>query len=163
MKSLSDLKIFTIDSFEDFRGEIYTVYKKDQFDLEFNHDKVTIRHKDCLVGIHGDNKTHKLITCLYGKVFAVLVDNRKDSQDYNKHKSFILSGDNKKQILVPPGIGNSFLVLSDFCVYNYKLSYEGDYIDCDDQFTLKWNNPKYNIFWPIDKPILSERDARASL
>jgi dTDP-4-dehydrorhamnose 3,5-epimerase len=55
-------------------------------------------------------------------------------------------------------MGNSFLVLSDVCVYNYKLSYSGEYTDHDKQFTLKWNDPKYNIHWPIQNPILSERD-----
>ena len=161
MKSLKDIKEFNIDSFEDFRGEIYTTYEKKNFDLDFNHDKITVRPKNCLVGIHGDYKTHKLITCLYGKVFIAVIDNREDSIDYNKHKTFILSGSNKKQLLIPPGMGNSFLVLSDVCVYSYKLAYEGDYIDCDEQFTLKWDDPKYNIYWPITNPIMSERDANA--
>jgi len=161
MENLKDIKEFNIDSFEDFRGEIYTTYEKKNFDLDFDHDKIAVRSKNCLVGIHGDYKTHKLITCLYGKVFVVIVDNRKESEDYNKHKTFILSGSNKKQLLIPPGMGNSFLVLSDTCVYNYKLSYKGSYIDCDEQFTLKWDDPKYNIFWPIKNPILSERDACA--
>ena len=91
-------------------------------------------------------------------MYCVLVDNRKESIDYLKHKTFILSRENKKQLLIPPGIGNSFLVLSEECVYNYKLSYHGEYVDHDKQFTLKWNDEKYNIFWPIEYPILSERD-----
>ena len=161
MNSLDDIKEFKIETFEDFRGEIYTTYEKKNFDLDFIHDKITSRCKDCLVGIHGDNKTHKLITCLHGKVFIAIVDNREDSEDYNEHKTFILSGSNKKQILIPPGMGNSFLVLSDLCIYNYKLAYEGDYNDCDEQFTLRWNDPRYNIHWPIKNPIMSERDAFA--
>ena len=161
MKSLDDIKEFEIDYFEDFRGDIYTAYNKNNFDLEFVHDKVTTRKKDCLVGIHGDFKTHKLITCLYGEVYVVVVDNRDDSEDYNEHKSFILSNSNKKQLLLPPGVGNSFLVLSDVCVYNYKLAYEGSYFDHDKQFTLRWDDPKYNIYWPIKNPIMSERDACA--
>lgn len=161
MKSLDDIKEFKIEAFEDFRGEIYTTYEKKNFDMDFIHDKVTTRRKNCLVGIHGDFKTHKLVTCLYGEVYVVAVDNRKDSEDYNECKTFILSSSNKKQILLPPGIGNSFLVLSDICVYNYKLAYEGDYIDCDSQFTLKWDDPRYNIHWPIKNPIMSERDAFA--
>ncbi len=158
--NLKDIKEFITDSCEDFRGEIFTINRDgDEKGRIFNHDKTCIRYKNVLVGIHGDFKTYKLITCLYGKVFAALVDNRADSEDYMKHKTFILSHENKKQLLIPPGIGNSFFVLSDFCVYNYKLSYEGDYNDCDKQFTLKWNDPKLNIFWPTKTPIVSERDS----
>jgi dTDP-4-dehydrorhamnose 3,5-epimerase len=157
--SLSDIKEITIESFEDFRGEIYTTYKNGQFSLDFNHDKVCIRYKDVLVGIHGDNTSWKLVNCLYGRVFCALVDYRKESKDYLKHKTYILSNENKRQLLIPPNIGNSFLVLSDFCIYSYKLSYVGDYIDCDKQFTLKWNDPRFGIKWPISNPKLSDRDA----
>ena len=45
-----------------------------------------------------------------------------------------------------------------FCIYNYKLSYEGDYTDFDKQFTIKWDDPAYNINWPIKNPILGARD-----
>jgi dTDP-4-dehydrorhamnose 3,5-epimerase len=156
--SLKDIKEINLESNEDFRGEIYTTYKDQSHGLTFNHDKICTRVKNTLVGIHGDFNTHKLVACLYGKVYSVLVDYRPESKDYLKHKIFILSGENKKQLFIPPGIGNSFLVLSDICVYNYKLSYDGEYTDFDKQFTLKWDNPIYNIYWPINTPILSERD-----
>jgi len=157
--SLNDIKEFTLESFEDFRGEIYTTYNESRFLMKFNHDKICTRHKNVLVGIHGDSNTWKLINCVYGKVYAVIVDNRPNSKDYLKHKSFILSDSNKKQILIPPNFGNSFLVLSDICVYSYKLSYIGEYTDHDKQFTLKWNDPNLKIKWPISNPILSERDS----
>ncbi len=156
---LDEIKEFRLDSYEDFRGEIFTVCRDgDDKGMSFNHDKTCIRYKNTLVGIHGDFKTYKLITCLYGRVFSALVDNRPDSPDFMKHKTFILSHENKKQLLIPPGIGNSFLVLSDVCVYNYKLCYIGDYNDHDKQFTLKWNDSRLNIFWPTRDPMLSERD-----
>jgi len=156
--SLDDIKEYSLDANVDYRGEIYTTYKNELEGMYFNHDKICIRYKNVLIGIHGDFNTHKLITCLYGRVYAVLVDNRKDSKDYQKYKSYILGHENKKQLLIPPGIGNSFVVLSDLCIYNYKLSYDGEYTDHDKQFTLKWNDPLYNIDWPIENPILSKRD-----
>jgi dTDP-4-dehydrorhamnose 3,5-epimerase len=156
--SLDDVKEFIWDGFEDFRGEIFTTYKNSLDGKIFNHDKYCTRYKNCLVGIHGDFNTWKLVSCLHGRVYAVFVDNRKESKDFEKYKTTILSGENKKMYLLPPGIGNSFLVLSNKCLYSYKLSYTGDYIDNDKQFTLKWNDIKYNIPWPIKNPILSERD-----
>lgn len=156
---LNDIIEYQLDSYEDLRGEIYTIYDKTKYPYEFNHDKVCTRHKDVLVGIHGDFQTWKLLTCLYGRVYSVIMDNRPESPDYLKHRTYVLSHLNKKQLLLPPGMGNSFLVMSDFCVYNYKLAYTGKYNDVDEQFTIRWNDPKLNIFWPITEPILSPRDA----
>lgn len=156
--SLSDIKEYAIDVHEDFRGTLYSTYKDELEGLQFNHDKVSLRYKDVLVGIHGDFKTWKLITCLYGRIHVVLVDHRTESIDYHKHITFQLSNENRRQLLVPPGIGNSYFVLSEFCVYSYKLSYSGEYVDHDQQFTLKWNDPELGIKWPHNGPILSARD-----
>ena len=120
--SLADIKEYSLSYHEDYRGEIFTTYKDSLEGSKFDHDKICIRPQNCLVGIHGDYNTWKLITCLYGNVYCVLVDKRPESDDLNKHKTFILNNKNKKQLLLPPGIGNSFLVLSEFCVYNYKTN-----------------------------------------
>ena len=69
-----------------------------------------------------------------------------------------LNSSNKKQVLVPPGVGNGFLVMSDQCVFHYKWAYTGTYADVDEQFTIKWDDPFIGIDWPIDNPILSRRD-----
>lgn len=159
--SLNDIKEINPTVFEDFRGEIYTIYDSNKYNINFNHDKICNRSKNVLVGLHGDEKTTKLVSCLYGKVFSVIVDCRKESPDYLKYKTFILSDFNKKQLLIPPNFANGFCVISDYCVYNYKLSYYGEYTDFDKQFTLRWDDPKLNIFWPYNNPILSERDKNA--
>ncbi len=61
-------------------------------------------------------------------------------------------------VLTPPGVGNGFLVLSENSVFNYKWAYEGKYPDVEDQFTIKWNDERLNIDWPISNPILQQRD-----
>ena len=70
----------------------------------------------------------------------------------------ILDDKKRKQVLIPPGVGNGFFVLSDQCVFQYKWSYDGEYPDVKDQFSIKWNDPTINIDWPSDNPILSRRD-----
>ena len=145
-------------SFEDFRGELFTSYKKGDFNLDFNHDKVSISRKNVLRGLHGDSKSFKLITCLAGEVLLVVVDNRPESKNYLKWDSIILTSKNRKQVLVPPMFANGHLILSDEATFFYKWSYEGDYPDVNDQFTLKWNDSKIGIHWPISNPILSKRD-----
>ena len=157
---IDGVKIFEPDVFTDFRGDLWTTWKKDEFplDLDFNHDKVSTSRKDVLRGIHGDFKSFKLITCLYGQMFFILVDNRKDSKTYLQHQSMILDDRKRKMVLVPPGVGNGFLVLSEDSVFSYKWAYPGKYPDVKDQFTIKWNDPRLKIPWPINKPILQERD-----
>ena len=148
------------DVFTDFRGDLWTTWKKDEFlyDIEFNHDKVSTSRKNVLRGIHGDFKSYKLIACLYGELFFILVDNRKDSKTYLQHQSMILDDRRRKMVLVPPGVGNGFLVLSEDSGFSYKWAYEGKYPDVEDQFTIKWNDERLNIDWPIDNPILQRRD-----
>ncbi len=145
-------------SFEDFRGELFTSYKKGDYNLDFNHDKVSISRKNVLRGLHGDSKSFKLITCLAGEVLLVVVDNRPESKNYLKWDSIILTSKNRKQVLIPPMFANGHLILSDEATFFYKWSYKGDYPDVKDQFTLKWNDPKIGIHWPISNPILSKRD-----
>ena len=155
-----EIKVFTPDVFEDYRGELWTIWKKDEFpiDLEFNHDKITTTRKNVIRGIHGDNKSWKLVTCLYGELYFVIVDNRKDSVTYLEWDWVVLSQNNKKSILLPPSFGNGFCVLSEHTVFTYKWSYKGKYPDVKDQFILVWNDPRIGINWPIDNPIVSQRD-----
>ena len=155
---IKDVKIFTPDVYTDFRGDLWTLWKDGDHELKFNHDKVSTSRKNVIRGIHGDQKSWKLITCLYGEMYFVVVDNRKDSTTYKQWDWVILDDKKRKQVLIPPEVGNGFLVLSDQSVFHYKWSYPGEYPDVDDQFTIKWNDPEYNIHWPIDKPILQFRD-----
>tara|TARA_R100000908_G_C3752954_1_gene147407 strand:- start:728 stop:1201 length:474 start_codon:yes stop_codon:yes gene_type:complete len=146
------------DAFTDYRGDLYTVWKDDDFDLNFNHDKVSTSRKHVLRGIHGDNKSWKLVTCLYGEIYFVIVDNRESSDTFLQWEFMMLTDRNRKQVLIPPGVGNGFLVMSHRSVFHYKWSYEGEYPDVDQQFTIKWNDPIVGVDWPIDNPILSKRD-----
>ena len=155
---IKDVVIRNQDAFTDYRGDLYTTWKEGDFDLKFNHDKVSTSRKNVLRGIHGDSKSWKLVTCLYGDIYFVIVDNRETSETFLKWDSMTLNSSNKKQVLVPPGVGNGFLVMSDQCVFHYKWAYTGTYADVDEQFTIKWDDPIIGIDWPINNPILSRRD-----
>ncbi len=155
---------FSPSVFEDLRGTLFTSFYNDIFkgyipeNIDFKHDKFSQSHKNVLRGIHGDHKSWKLVTAVYGRIFQVAVDCRKDSPTYMEHEVFEISSVKQKSVLLPPGIGNAFLVLSEQAVYHYKLAYEGDYIDADQQFSVKWDDPEININWPIKNPVLSNRD-----
>jgi len=157
---IKDVKVYEPDVYKDYRGDLWTLWKEDEFtpQLNFNHDKVSTSRKNVLRGIHGDKKSHKLITCLQGELYFVVVDNRPDSPTYLEWDWMILDDRSRKQVLLPPGVGNGFLVLSESSIFHYKWCYEGKYPDVDDQFTIKWNDKSINIDWPIDNPILQKRD-----
>ena len=156
---LGVLKI-KLTSFEDHRGSYIETYNKNFFiekgiKVDFLQDDISVSHKNVLRGIHGDQKTWKLISCLYGKFQLIVVNNDLQSNEYKKWESFNLSFENKMQVLVPPKFGNGHLVLSDKCIFHYKQNSEYDRLS---QFTIKWNDPSFGFKWSISDPILSERD-----
>ena len=146
--------------FRDFRGEYIETYNKEflinkSIKLNFVQDDISISKKNVLRGIHGDKKTWKLVSCLLGKFYLVVVNKNKNSKDYMKWQSFILSSKNRQQILIPPYYGNGHLVLSKNAIFHYKQT---TYYNPKSQFTIKWNDKNYKFTWPIKKPILSARD-----
>jgi dTDP-4-dehydrorhamnose 3,5-epimerase len=156
--------IFTPSFGKDDRGIIYTSFYENNFtdylpaNLKFKHDKFSSSKKNVLRGIHGDVKSWKLISCVYGEIYQVVVDCRPDSPTYNQWEAFTINSDSPQMILLPPQMGNSFCVKSEMAIYHYKLAYNGEYLDAADQFSLKWNDPSIGIEWPIEDPILSNRD-----
>jgi dTDP-4-dehydrorhamnose 3,5-epimerase len=156
---MKDLKVFSSSIFKDHRGYLWTSWEKKKIKLTFNHDKFSISKKNTLRGLHGDKKTWKLVSCVFGKVFFVVVNNIKNSKFYLRKKTFILDHKNNKQVLIPPNYANGFLCLSDHCVFHYKLSYKGRYFDVKNQQVLKWNDKRLKIKWPkTENLILSRRD-----
>lgn len=147
--------------FEDHRGTFVETYNLANYldngvTVNFVRDSISTSSKHVLRGVHYDNKTWKLIQCLHGKIYFVVVDMHEESPNYLKWESFILSEHNRHQVLVPPGYGNGHLVLSEQCIFHYKMS---EYYDGPNEKILKWNDPKANIYWPINNPMVSLKDA----
>ena len=151
--------------FKDFRGSIWTSFLQEELkillpvNLVFKHDKFSISKNNVLRGIHGDEKSWKLVTCVFGEIQQVIVDLRRKSPTYKKWQSFIISPDKQKLVLIPPSMGNGFYVKSPQAVYHYKLAYNGDYFDSNKQFSIKWNDASIGVNWLTSNPILSDRDS----
>ena len=79
---IKDLTVIKLDTFKDFRGEIWTVCSNEHSDTKYVTDKVTISRFGVLRGFHGDPFTSKLITCLSGQFQFAVVDVRKGSETY---------------------------------------------------------------------------------
>lgn len=163
-EKIKGVYIITPSIGKDLRGNIWTSFIKEEIEkylpenLYFKHDKFSQSKKNVLRGIHGDEKSWKLVTCVYGDIDQVVVDCRKDSPTYLQWEKFRINSENQILVLIPLMMGNAYYVKSDNAVYHYKLAYEGEYIDADEQFSLKWNDPKIGIEWDTNNPILSNRD-----
>ena len=147
--------------FEDFRGTYIETYNEKLYieagiDIKFIQDDISVSVKNVLRGVHGDDVTWKLVSCHYGEFYLVVVNWNDASPQFGEWESFTLSDQNRLQVLIPPKHGNGHLVLSDMTIFHYKQS---TYHDRAGQYTILWNDPKLNIPWPIDNPILSKRDA----
>lgn len=163
---LDKVLLFQLDHFEDHRGAYTQLYRQDEYaeiikqeigeTVQFVEDDYAYSTKNVCRGIHGDDRTWKLVTCLFGKFYIVVVNCDEQSSNFGKWQNFVLTRENGKQILIPPKHGHAYQVLSDQAVFNYKQScyYQG----MGKQFTYKFNDPRFNIWWPIKNPILSQRD-----
>ena len=158
VSTLPEVKVFTPEPYTDYRGTMWTYWESSMDTPQSKISKFTRSRKNVLRGLHGDNETSKHITCVYGAFYLVVVDYREDSPTYLQWDSFTLDDKNYKSVLVPPGFLNGHLCLSKKCVFHYTQSYPNEYIDWQDQISVKWNDPMLKIDWPIDNPILYGRD-----
>lgn len=146
--------------FEDFRGvyvETYNeqLYRDNGIDVTFVQDDISVSSRHVLRGLHGDAETWKLVSCLHGKFYLVVIDADKESEAYGRWQGYTLSEHNRLQVLIPPKHGNGHVVMSERAIFHYKQS---TYYNPKGQFTIVWNDPQYQIWWPVKQPIVSRRD-----
>jgi dTDP-4-dehydrorhamnose 3,5-epimerase len=166
-KNIKNLVSFTPEIWRDYRGENCETYNNVVFshllkkanieNIKFKVDSFSFSKKNTLRGFHGDTKNWKLIQCLKGEIYFVVIDLNPQSPTFNNVESFNLNDKSRTQILVPPKCVNAHLCMSEECIFFYKLSH--NYVGQEHQLHVKWNDPKYDIFWPIENPILSLRDS----
>ncbi len=158
---LDGVKIITPPTvFEDFRGDYVEIYNRDAYQqigigTEFKQDDYATNRKHVLRGMHGDDKTEKLVKCISGTIYLVVLQAQSGHRQHMTWQAFNLSDSNRLQVYVPAGYAIGYLVLSEFAIFHYKQS---TYYEETEQFTITWNDPRANIWWPISYPILSFRD-----
>jgi dTDP-4-dehydrorhamnose 3,5-epimerase len=154
------LQITPPTRFEDWRGEYVELYNEALYraagiDVTFIQDDISVSSQHVLRGIHGDAETWKLVSCLHGRFYLVVVNWDASSPQYRQWVSFTLSEQNRQQVLIPPKFGNGHLVLSAAAIFHYKQT---SYYNRAGQFTLCWDDPALGIWWPLRNPLLSQRD-----
>jgi dTDP-4-dehydrorhamnose 3,5-epimerase len=125
--------------------------------VQDNHSHST---RGTLRGLHAQRRRPqgKLVRAVAGEMFDVAVDIRPGSPTFARWVGFVLSGENFRQLWIPPGFAHGFCVLSERVHVEYKCT---DFYDGGDELALAWNDPRIGIDWPIRDPVLSPKDAAA--
>ncbi len=151
--------------FEDERGFFMETYNKYRFEsvglpgdfVQDNHSRST---KGVIRGLHYQYPQWqgKLVRALRGVIYDVAVDIRPDSTTRGQWFGIELSDENRIQLYVPPGFAHGFATLSDVAEIAYKCTTA---YKAEDDAGISWNDPDIGVQWPVDDPIISEKDAAA--
>jgi dTDP-4-dehydrorhamnose 3,5-epimerase len=155
----------------DDRGYFIESFRKDQLEnflgykINFCQDNESKSTKGVLRGLHYQLPPFaqtKLVRVIKGAVLDVVVDIRYDSPTFGEHVSVELTGENKKQILVPRGFAHGFVVLSEEATFAYKVD---NYYNFESERGFSFDDPKLNIDWKIktEKLNLSLKDTNQPL
>jgi dTDP-4-dehydrorhamnose 3,5-epimerase len=149
----------------DDRGFFLETYHQQKYadggiDVTFVQDNHSRSVARTLRGLHAQlrNPQGKLVRAVEGEIWDVAVDIRPASPSYRRWVGVVLSADNFRQLWVPPGFAHGFCVLSDLAQVEYKCT---TLYDRDDEICVAWDDPDLALAWPVDEPLLSEKDRRA--
>lgn len=166
MKKLStkfpDVWVIEPDVFRDNRGFFFESYSYEKFKqngidaifVQDNHSKST---QNTVRGLHyqANPGQIKLVRCIHGRIWDVIVDIRPNSPNFMKWDGVELSGENYLQVYIPIGYAHGFSVLSDEAEVLYKVS---NYYDSKLERGILWNDSSIGVDWKVNQPVLSKRD-----
>ena len=149
----------------DARGYFVETWQKERYEaagiaLPFVQDNHSMSRRGILRGLHYQ-KTRpqgKLVSVSLGRVFDVAVDIRKGSPTFGKWFGAELTQENQWQIWIAPGLAHGFAVVSEEAHFHYKCT---DYYCPGDEAGIRWNDPDIAVAWPVENPLLSEKDSTA--
>ena len=151
--------------FGDPRGYFLEVWQQERYasvglPREFVQDNVSRSAGGILRGLHLQHPfgQGKLVHVLEGEIFDVAVDVRIGSPTFGRWVGEVLSGDNHRQLYVPPGFAHGFCVTSPHALVSYKVT---ELYHPETELTIAWNDPALGIQWPVSTPSLSAKDASA--
>src|SRR3989344_1186558 len=152
-------------TFSDDRGFFREPFRRNEFEEALGKPWVHVQEnhafskKNVLRGIH-IAPWDKFIYCPYGEVLSVVVDVRKNSPTFKQVFKMQIGFSNKVKLFIPEGLGNSYIILSEEAVYEYQVN---KYYQAGAEKGIAWNDPELGIQWPVNNPILSEKDKQNQL
>ena len=166
--SIQDVILVDAKVFPDARGFFLenfkeSIFKENGINTRFVQDNYSHSTKGVLRGLHYQKNPKaqaKLVTAIRGEIFDVAVDIRTGSKTYGKWVGENLSEKNHKSLYVPEGFAHGFCVLSDEADVVYKVNQE---YSAENERGILWNDPVVGVKWPIENPIISEKDKQQPL
>ena len=153
--------------FPDARGFFVETYQRQRYISmgilpEFVQDNLSFSARGVLRGVHSQNPQPqgKLVQVLQGEVWDVAVDIRRNSPHFGQWTAVTLSAEKHNQFYLPPGFAHGFCVLSETALFAYKCT---DYYAPGAEVGFRWDDPEVGIAWPLNQPILSDKDAALPL
>ncbi len=164
---LNDAFIIEIEKREDDRGFFARFFCQEEFEKRNLDCKIVqinnslSKYKGTLRGIHYQippKAETKIIRCIKGSLWDVIVDLRKNSSTYGKWFGEILTAEDRKMMYIPKGFGHANISLEDNTELLYLVT---EFYSPKHERILRWNDPNFNIKWPIEPLIISDKDKNA--
>ena len=163
-KSLPDVVLIEPMAFEDDRGFFMETFHSEKYaeigiSRPFLQDNHSHSRQGTLRGLHYQlkNPQGKLVYVVRGEIFDVAVDIRRGSPSFGRWTGNLLSEKNKRQLYIPEGFAHGFCVLSETADVIYKCT---DLYTPGDEYGVFWADGTIDIVWPMEAPILSEKDLK---
>jgi dTDP-4-dehydrorhamnose 3,5-epimerase len=160
--SIEGVLIIEPDVFEDNRGFFMETYNRNRYitcgiNTVFVQDNLSYSMQGVVRGLHYQikNSQAKLIQVISGEIFDVAVDIRPGSPTFGNWVGSYITDRNRRQLFIPQGFAHGFCVLSETAYFLYKCS---DLFAPDDEAGILWSDPDIGIDWPVEDPIISEKD-----
>ena len=148
--------------YRDDRGGFFEAWHRGRYaeaglPSEFVQDNFSFSRRGVLRGLHFQHPQPqgKLVSVLDGEVYDVAVDVRAGSPTFARWVGVTLSGENRRQLWVPPGFAHGFCVTSETALVGYKCT---DFYAPGSEGTLIWNDPRVSVAWPTSEPVMSAKD-----
>ncbi|MHB1650899.1 MAG: dTDP-4-dehydrorhamnose 3,5-epimerase [Desulfitobacteriaceae bacterium] len=161
---LSGVLIIEPQVFGDSRGFFLETWNQARYadnglPANFVQDNLSFSQRGVLRGLHFQNPhtQGKLVYVLQGEVFDVAVDIRVGSRTFGEWVGVTLSSENKRQFYIPEGFAHGFCVTSETALFSYKCT---ELYHPQSEYGVSWNDPDLGIRWPVDAPVLSEKDQK---
>ena len=165
--SLPEARLLRPKTFFDERGFFRETFRKPLYrqagiDCDFVQDNHSFSKQWTLRGMHFQRSPGqaKLVMVMEGKIFDVLVDIRPHSPTFGRWEGVYLDASQGEQLFIPTGYAHGFCVVSEHAHVCYKVS---TLYDLSEERSFCYNDPFVGIVWPVEKPLLSERDRKAPL
>jgi dTDP-4-dehydrorhamnose 3,5-epimerase len=162
---IDGLALIEVTAHGDRRGFLAETFRAERWrelgvDVDFVQENHSRSGRGILRGLHFQLRPGqaKLVRCVRGTIWDVAVDLRRGSPTYGRWEGHELSDANHRQLFIPAGFAHGFCVFSEEADVAYKLS---SYYDPETEAGIRWDDPDVGVEWPIQHPLLSDRDKLA--